>query len=267
MIPNEGKEGRPYLAAKKLSALQRGITSKHDADFFYLNCLHSFRTKNKLKSHEKVCKNKDFCGIAVPSEKINILEFNQYMKSDRMPYIIYADLESLIEKIDGCANIPEKSSTTKLGEYIPCEYSMSTIWVFSNIENKHILHRGEDCMKKSWTEHAENNVTVNKKKELRSHQDAKVCYICGKIIFQKLANSKSYQKVTDHCHYTDKYGGATYGICNLRFNVLSEILVVFHNGSNYDYHFIIKKLTNKFERKLESSVPIERKLQKSIKMV
>ena len=42
----------------------------------------------------------------MPSEKDNILEFNQYMKSNKMPYIIYADIKSLIEKIDGCANSP-----------------------------------------------------------------------------------------------------------------------------------------------------------------
>ena len=44
----------------------------------------------------KVCKNKDFCGFVMPSEKDNILEFNQYMKSDKMSNIIYADIESLI---------------------------------------------------------------------------------------------------------------------------------------------------------------------------
>ena len=98
---------------KNLSILLRGITSKHHDDFYCLNCLHSFRTENKLKSHEKVCKNKDFYGIVMPSEKDNILEFNQYMKSDKMPYIIYDDIDSLIEKIDGCANNPENSSTMK----------------------------------------------------------------------------------------------------------------------------------------------------------
>ena len=57
------------LAVKKLSALLRGITSKHQGDFYCLNCLHSFATKNKLKSHEKVCKNKEFCGIVLPTPK------------------------------------------------------------------------------------------------------------------------------------------------------------------------------------------------------
>ena len=46
--------------SKKLSALLHGITSQHKGDFYCLNCLHSFRMENKLKSHEKVCKKKIF---------------------------------------------------------------------------------------------------------------------------------------------------------------------------------------------------------------
>ena len=83
---------------------RREITSKHHGDFYCLNCLHSFIAENKLKSHEKICKNKDFYGIIMQSEKNNMLEFNQYMKSDKISYIIYADIESLIREIDRCAN-------------------------------------------------------------------------------------------------------------------------------------------------------------------
>ena len=54
------------------------------------------------------------------SEKDKILQFNEYMKSNKMPYIVYADMESLIKKIDGCADNPENSSTTKIGGYISC---------------------------------------------------------------------------------------------------------------------------------------------------
>ena len=84
----------------------------------------------------------------MPSEKDNILEFNQYMKSSKMSFIIYADIESLIRKIDGCSNNPENFSTTKIGEHIPCGHSISTIWAFDHIENKHTLYRGKDCIKK-----------------------------------------------------------------------------------------------------------------------
>ena len=92
IIPNGEQRQRHYLSVKELPALFNGITLKHKDDFYYLNCLHSFRAENKLKSHETVYKKKDFCRILMPSEKDNIFEFNQYMKSNKMPYIIYADI-------------------------------------------------------------------------------------------------------------------------------------------------------------------------------
>ena len=64
--------GSHYLEVKELSALLRGIMSKHDGDFGCLNCLHSFRRKNKLELLNKVCESKYFCGIAIPFEDIKI---------------------------------------------------------------------------------------------------------------------------------------------------------------------------------------------------
>ena len=88
-----------------------------------MNCLYCFRTENKLKFNEKACKNKDFCGIVMSSEKDNILELNQYVKSG----FIYIDNESFIKKRDGCANNPENSSIANIGEHILCGYSISAI--------------------------------------------------------------------------------------------------------------------------------------------
>ena len=82
------------------------------------------------------------------------------------------------------------------------------------------------------------------KEELRPYQDAKVCYIGGNVI---LKISTNYRKVRDHCQYTGKYRGAAHSICNLKYYLPQESPVVFHNGSNYDYHFIIKELANEFE--------------------
>ena len=59
---NDGKKWH-YLAVKSLSALLRGIKSNHKEDFHCLNCFHSYTTKNKLKKHENVCKNHDYCCV------------------------------------------------------------------------------------------------------------------------------------------------------------------------------------------------------------
>ena len=115
------------LSCSKKTTLLRRITSKHHGHFYCLYCFCSFRTKNKLSSHEKVCKNEDFWikdFLDFSSEKDDILDVNQYMKSDKMPYIIYSDIESLTKKRDGCVNNPENSSTAKKGEHIPCGYSV-----------------------------------------------------------------------------------------------------------------------------------------------
>ena len=71
---------------------------------------------------EKFVRIKISVGIEMLLEKNNILKFNQYTKLDKMPYIIYADLECLVKRIEGCANNPQKSSTIKIGGHIPCGY-------------------------------------------------------------------------------------------------------------------------------------------------
>ena len=65
-----------------------------------------------------------------------------------------------------------------------------------------------------------------------------------------IAKKKNF-KVKDHSHYTGKYRGAAHGICNLRYQLLKEIPVLFHNVSTYDHHFIIKELAEEFEREYE----------------
>ena len=54
----------------------------------------------------------------MPFEDTKVLEFNQYLKSGKMMYIIYSSLEYLIKRINLCNNKPEKSNTTNLGENI-----------------------------------------------------------------------------------------------------------------------------------------------------
>ena len=75
------------------------------------------------------------------SEGTKILEFNQYQKSDITPSTIYAELQSLIKKVDGCKSNSGKSSATKISEHIPYGYSMSTIWTYDCMENKHDVYR------------------------------------------------------------------------------------------------------------------------------
>ena len=112
-------------------------------------------------------------------------------------------------------------------------------------------------------------ISLTKKEEIM-HNKQKVCYIRKKGFS---TDDKNSFKVRDHCHYTGKYRGAAHDICNLRYKIPKEIPVVFHNGSTYDYHFIIKELAEEFEWEFEClgentekyitfSVPIKKEITK-----
>ena len=113
------------------------------------------------------------------------------------------------------------------------------------------------------------------KEEKISHRIQRICYICKKK-FSNDDNNKKYHKVRYHCHYTGKYRGTAHDIYNLRYKIAKEIPVVFHNGSTYDYHFIIKELGEELEGVLEClgentekhitfSVPIKKEITKKDK--
>ena len=82
----------------------------------------------------------------------------------------------------------------------------------------------------------------------KSYQISKICYICREKFDDKHAKDKKYSSVRDHCHYTGEWRGADHSICNLKYSVPREFPMVSHNGSNYDYHFIIKELAEEFEK-------------------
>ena len=106
-------------------------------------------------------------------------------------------------------------------------------------------------------------------KEKIYHNEQEICYICKKEFD---TNDKKNYKVRDHCRFTGKYRGAAHNICNLTYKIPKEIPVVFHNGSTYDYHFIIKELVKEFDGNFEClgentekyitfSAPIKKKIE------
>ena len=86
-----------YLAVKSLPALFRGTTSNHHEYFYCLNYFHSYTTHNKLKKHERVCNNHDYCRVDMPKEHEKI-KYLPREKSLKVPFIVYMDLECLLKK-------------------------------------------------------------------------------------------------------------------------------------------------------------------------
>ena len=85
---------------------------------------------------------------------------------------------------------------------------------------------------------------INEQQE--SYENANICHICKQKFEYKYIKDKKYCRVRDHCHYAGKYRAAAHSICNFKYSTPKEITVIFHSGSNYDYHFIIKELAEEF---------------------
>ena len=134
----------------------------------------------------------------------------------------------------------------------------------------------------SLREHTMEMMLWRKKKKLLTkeqqeiYENAKIYYICREKFEDKHVKDKKYCKVRDHFHYTCEHRGAAHNICNLKYNVPKEIPIVFHNGPNYDYHFIVKELPKEFEKQftclgkniekdITFTVPIEKGVQRTDK--
>ena len=83
----------------------------------------------------------------MPEKDNRILKYNQGEKSMKVPFIIYADIESLLENMNTCHNNPEKSSTTKINKHTPSGFSLFTHCSFDTTKNKLDYYKGKYCMK------------------------------------------------------------------------------------------------------------------------
>ena len=186
------------------------------------------------------------------NEKIKYLPGKKSLKD---PFITCVYLECILEKIQHCRNNSKNSYTERKTKHKPSGYAWCSICSFDDTKNKRYFYRGKDCIEKFCKDLKElgtEMINFKKKemipltnKEIKSYEKQKVCHICK----EKFCDDKNKKKVRDHCHYTGKFRGAAHSICNLRYKVPNELPVVIHNGSTYDYHFIIKQLAEEFNFK------------------
>ena len=162
-----------YLAVKSLPALFRGITSSNNGDFYCLNCFHSYRTLNKLKKHERIFNNHYYSRIDMPKEN----EKTKYLpgeKSLKAPFIVYADLECLLEKVQYCQNNPKNSYTEKQSKHKSSGYAWSSIYSFDE------FCKDLDELRTEIVNFKKKEMKPLTNKKIKSYEKQKVCHICEK---------------------------------------------------------------------------------------
>ena len=243
------EENSHYCLVNNISALLASQVNNHKGKrHFCLNCLCSFKCEKSLIEHKESCYTKE-CVKTIMPEKGTILKFKNFNHSEKVPFIIYADLEALIKGMHVCNPDPQHSYTKKYQKHEAISFSYY-IKCFDNSVCEPILRtytktkpEEEDAMKVfiNWLEEDVHALANIKKKDMifteedkKRFNEEKECWICGGAL--------NGDKVRDHCHYTGRYRGPAHNKCNLKYQKPNFIPVVFHNLSGYDSHLFIKNL-------------------------
>ena len=176
-----------------------------------------------------------------------IVEYSDGQFQFKVPFIIYADFESILEPIQGPGNNPRKSSTHGINIHTPSGWCAYSKFAYGKVMNPLKEYRGKDCVSR-FCEHIiaeacrlydsfpEKPMEPLTKAQLKENNHVTKCHICFKPF------REGNRKVRDHCHYSGKYRGAAHSLCSLQYKIPSYIPVVFYNLARYDAHMFIKEL-------------------------
>ena len=252
-------ENSHYCLVKNISALFASqINNNHKGTRYYcLNCFNGFKSPDSLDKHKEYCYNNECVKISMPPPN-TFLRFKNFRYSEKAPFAIYADFESLIKPMDNCDPDPNRSYTKKYQKHEPISFCYY-IKCFNDSLCKEIFN--DDTKRKQLKSYIKTKpedpdaidvfikwleddvkflANIEPKKMVFTREDEKQfntasdCWICG----EELGNDR----VRDHCHYTGRYRGAAHNSCNLKYSKPKGVPVFFHNLTGYDSHLFIKNL-------------------------
>jgi len=215
--------------------------------------MHYFNTSEKLSAHSVDCERMNDCAIVLPNDDDKWLAFRNYDRKERIPFVVYADLECALERKEeestSNTSITQHHKAFSVGYYIRCAYDDS--------KSMYRSYRGERCV--SWFVEELHDLAQRVKTildanvpmadltrdELDRFNSATHCYVCEKPF------APDDSRVRDHCHLTGRYRGPAHSNCNLNYNDSYVIPVFFHNLSGYDAHFIIQDVANAFPGRVD----------------
>ena len=248
-------ENSHYCLVKNMSALIKSqVTTHNETRHFCLNCFNGFNSVDSLDKHNEYCYNNECVKINMPPPD-TYLKFKNFINSEKAPFAIYADFESLIKPLDSCDPDPNESYTKKYQKHEPISFSYYIKSFNENVYESRLRgytqeKQGDPDAMDIFIEWLEEDVkaiaNIEAKPMIFTDEDviqfikASDCWICG----GKLENDR----VRDHCHYTGKYRGAAHNSCNLKYRKSKKISVFFHNLAGYDSHLFIKKLGSPNEK-------------------
>ena len=217
-------------------------------NIFFLRCLNPFWCQESLSMHQEYCKEYEAVKIELP-KKGTMLKFKSHHRSEKVPFIVYADFESYIKQLHSCNPNLESSYTIQYQKHEPSSFCYY-IKCFDNgvYKPKLVNYTGEAAAQKfvdvleediiEITNIPQKKMLFGKKEKEQCAKETK-CWICNRKFVHDVEN----YKVRDHCYFTGRFRGAVHKKCNLLYRKPNNFTpVVFHNLSGYNSHLFVKNL-------------------------
>ena len=239
---------RHYTAIKSLSRLLSSKNSNTKCkQHFCMNCLQGFTQASSRDQHQVYCEDNESVRVEMPKQGSTV-EFKDGQNQFRVPFIMYADFESILEPMDPAKpGFPNQPYTNEVNQHTPSGWCVYSKFAYRDVDNPLRTYRGKDYIgtfcnyikgeaRRLYHMFPELPMGPLTKKQWKKYKRSTKCHICYKPFTQKNL------KVRDHCHYTGLHRGPAHSLCNLRYKIPSYIPVVFHNLSGYDAHLFIREL-------------------------
>ena len=255
LLITSNAETNHYVWIKNFNKLCFKVTKYEGKKYFCKYCIQYFNSEERLQKHMIDCIVLNGCqAIEMPAEG-EITKFKSFRETIKIPFVIYADLEALLEKLTVLEN--SEDNTEKLQKHVACSYGYKVVCCYDERLSKPFkMYRGLDSVSKFFSDIFEEEQEILDKlrkfqktpmnlssDEKIHHKNATICYVCkGKF-------TNENPKVRDHCHVTGNYRGAACNKCNLGMKLTKTIPVVFHNLKGYDSHLLLTEL-GKFNKKI-----------------
>ena len=243
------EEKTHYTLVKNKSALIASQINNHKGSrHICLNCFNSFNSPETLETHKEYCYENESVKTLMPPPG-TFLRFKNFLHSEKAPFAVYADFESLIKPMDNCNPDPNKSYTKKYQKHEPVSFCYYIKSFNESVYESRIRSYIKETPKHAdaidvfikWLEEDVKTIANIKPKQMifteedrKQFNKASDCWICGEYL--------GNDTVRDHCHFTGRYRGPAHNSCNLKYRKPKSISVFFHNLSGYDSHLFIKKL-------------------------